>query len=429
MGVNACVGWMGLGKLAALAGLGLMPFWAQADLPKVRQAPVLAALPADASLQPRTIVLKKIVAHTTNAVIGEAQRGALCSDSEPVRFNAQTVNAFSRLLFGQYRQKIQSLGYPVLGQPNPNRSVFETEEAKREPDFELGLTLKSLEARLCSKSANETQGGVWMQVRWEVFSPKAQKVLLDVTTEGTYQNEQAEKLGVGELYGRAFGAAANNLLAQPAYFDLLHGKTPIPEPEKPKPIRIKAVPEPADSVAASYQQLLASTLTLLDGTRSGSGFLVSTDGYLLTNQHVVGEQKFMKVRFSNGTEQIAELVRSNRVRDVALLKLPTPVAGALHVKFRPPAPGEDAYVIGSPLGKTFAGTLTRGVISGSRQLNGVNYIQSDVRILPGSSGGPLFDAQSRVVGMAVRAVNSGLSGINLFIPIEEAFKALSVEVE
>ena len=429
MSASVCVRGLGPVRLLALACLGVMPPLVQADPQKVRPAPVLSALPADASLQPRTIALKKIVAHATNAVVGEVQRGPSCSDSEPVRFNVPTVNAFSRLLFGLYRQKIQSLGYPVPDQPNPNRSVFETEEPKREPDFELGLTLKNLEARLCSKSANETLGGVWMQVRWEVFSPKAQKVLLDVTTEGTYQNEQAEKLGVGEMYGRAFAAAANNLLAQPAYFDLLHGKTPIPEPEKPKPIRIKAVPEPTDSVAASYQQLVASTLTLLDGTRSGSGFLVSTDGYLLTNHHVVGEQKFMKVRFSNGAEQIAELVRSNRVRDVALLKLPTPVPGALHVKFRPPAPGEDAYVIGSPLGKTYAGTLTRGVISGSRQLNGVNYIQSDVRILPGSSGGPLFDANSRVVGMAVRAVNSGLSGINLFIPIEEAFKALGVEIE
>lgn len=417
----------GLGKWLLMACLGVMPALVQAQ--KVRQAPVLAALPAEARLQPQTIQLKKIVAHTTNAVVGEVQRGLLCGDSEPVRFNVQAVNAFSRLLFGQYRQKIQALGYPVVGQPSPNRSVFEAEEVKREPDFELGVTLKNIEVRLCSKSATETLGGVWMQVRWEIFSPKAQKVLLDVTTEGSYQNEQVEKLGVNEMYGRAFGAAANNLLAQQAYFDLLHGKTPIPEPEKLKPIRIKAVAEPADSMAANYQQLVSSTLTLIDGTRSGSGFLVSTDGYLLTNQHVVAEQKFMKVRFSNGSEQIAELVRSNRARDVALLKLAAPVPGALHVKFQPPVPGEDAYVIGSPLGKTYAGTLTRGVISGFRQLNGVNYIQSDVRILPGSSGGPLFDAKSRVVGMAVRAVNAGLSGINLFIPIEEAFKALSVEIE
>lgn len=428
MRVDVWVRGGGVGRLLLMACLGaaaVVPVGAEPLT--VRQAPVLSALPADASLQPRTIQLKKIVAHTTNAVVGELQRGALCAQGEPLRFSVPTVNAFSRSLFGPYRQKIESLGYPAVGQPN--RSVFDTQDSPREPDFELGVTLKNLEARLCSKSAQETQGGVWLQVRWEVFSPRAQKVLLDVTTEGSYQNGQAEKLAVHEMYGRAFAAAAHNLLAQPAYFDLLHGKTAIPEPDQPGPIRIKAVAAPTDTVAASYQRLLSSTLTLSDGARSGSGFLVSAEGYVLTNHHVVGEQKFMRVRFSNGSEQVAELVRSHRGRDVALLKLPQPAAGALPMKFQPPAPGEDAYVIGSPLGQTYAGTLTRGVISGFRQINGVNYIQSDVRILPGSSGGPLLDAQSRVVGMAVRAVNAGLAGINLFIPIEEAFKALNIEIE
>lgn len=429
MRLEAGIGSGLLVRLLFIVGLALASCAALAALPPVRQAPVLSAMPADVALQPRTIRLKKIVAHTTNAVIGEQQRGALCTEPEPIRFNVQTVNAFSRSLFGQYQKKIESLGYPAVNMPNPNRSVFEQQETPREPDFELGVTLKNLEARLCSQSAHETQGGVWMQVRWEVFSPRAKKVLLDVTTEGTYQNAQPERLGLVELYGRAFVAAAHNLLAQPAYYDLLHGKTPIPEAEAFKPLRIRGAAAPTDTVAASYPKLLASTLTLSDGTRSGSGFLVSAEGYLLTNQHVVGEQKFMKVRFSNGSEQVAELVRSDRARDVALLKLQQPVPAALHMKFQPPAPGEDAYVIGSPLGKTYAGTLTRGVISGFRQLNGVNYIQSDVRILPGSSGGPLLDAQSRVVGMAVRAVNAGLAGINLFIPIEEAFKVLNVEIE
>jgi S1-C subfamily serine protease len=85
--------------------------------------------------------------------------------------------------------------------------------------------------------------------------------------------------------------------------------------------------------------------------------------------------------------------------------------------------------MGSPLGKTFAGTLTRGVVSGVRQIGGKNFIQSDARILPGSSGGPLLDARSRVIGMAVSGVNAGAAGINLFIPIQEALQVLAIEIE
>lgn len=409
--------------------LALACVGASADPQPVRVAPALPPLSANASLQPKLAQLKKIVAHTNNAVVGELQRGPVCAESEPIRFTPAVVNTFSRALFGQFRQRSGALGYPVPGAPNPNRSVFAPEEPRREPDFELGVTIKAFEARLCSRHAGETQGGVWMQVRWEVYSPAAQKVLLDLTTEGSWQNSQPEKLTVPDLYVRAFGAAADNLLAQQAYFDLLHGKTAVPEPERPKPIHIRAAPEPRGTVQANYQRLVNATVTLMDGTRSGSGFLISDDGYLLTNHHVLGEQKFMKVRLSDGKEQVAELVRSNRARDVALMRLPAPVPGALHLTFRTPAPGEDAFVIGSPLGKTYAGTLTRGVISGVRQINGSSYIQSDVRILPGSSGGPLFDAGSRVVGLTVSGVNAGAAGINLFIPIEEALRVLAIEID
>ncbi len=410
----------------ALLGCGLA---ALAQMLPVRQAALSNPLRADASLSPRLIQLKKIVAHANNSVAGEMRRGPDCAEASPIRFSSQTVGSFSRSLFAQFRQSSSELGYPQPTATNPNRSVFESEPMRREPDFDLGLTIRSFEARLCSPSEGLVQGGVWMQVRWEVYSPKAQKVLLDLTTEGHWQSVQPERLSVSEPYTRAFAAAAGNLLGQQAYFDLLHGKTPIPEPDNFKPIRIPAVAEPAGSVQSNYSQLVNSTVTLSDGTRSGSGFLISGQGHLLTNQHVLGEQKFMKVRLGDGREQVAELVRSHRGRDVALMKLGTPAGAPLHLAERLPAPGEDAFVMGSPLGKTFAGTLTRGVVSGVRQIGGKNFIQSDARILPGSSGGPLLDARSRVIGMAVSGVNAGAAGINLFIPIQEALQVLAIEIE
>ncbi|MEY3380633.1 MAG: hypothetical protein RL468_1231 [Pseudomonadota bacterium] len=410
----------------ALLGWGLAA-WAQ--VPPVRLAPLPNPLRADASLSPRLIQMKKIVAHANNAVVGEMRRGADCAEATPIRFSSQTVAGFSRSLFVQFRNSSAELGYPVPTAPNPNRSVFETEPLRSEPDFDLGLTIRSLESRLCSPAEGLVQGGVWMQVRWEVYSPKAQKVLLDLTTEGHWQGEQPERMAPAAPYTRAFAAAAGNFLGAQAYFDLLHGKTPIPEPENFKPIRIPAVAEPAGSVQSNYAQLVNSTVTLTDGSRSGSGFLISGQGYLLTNQHVLGDQKFMKVRLGDGREQMAELVRSNRARDVALMKLSAPAGLPLHLAAKLPAPGEDAFVMGSPLGKTFAGTLTRGVVSGVRQIGGKNFIQSDARILPGSSGGPLLDARSRVIGMAVSGVNAGAAGINLFIPIQEALQVLAIEIE
>ncbi|MEN9538437.1 MAG: hypothetical protein RLZZ126_672 [Pseudomonadota bacterium] len=420
--------------LAKLCLVALLPLWAAG--PSVAQTPskvakkvaVQAPITADLAQQPKTIVVKRFMSTANEAAVGEITRGWFCNQPSPVRFTATLATTISRPWARLFRQKIESIGYPVIG--GANRSAFDTDDNRRDAEFELGLTLKNFELQACTKGTNETQGSAWLQVRWEVFSPKAQKVLLDVTTEGSYHNDQVEKIGLPELLDRAFTAAATNLLAQQAYFDLLHGKVDVPEPPKQAAIKIKLVEEPSATVESSFQQLVDSTLTLIDGNRSGSGFFVSSDGYLLTNQHVVGSQKFMKVRLSSGAEFVAELVRSNRTRDVALMKVPAAAAlPALHLKLKPPATGEDAFVIGSPLGKTFAGTLTKGVISGFRQLDGVNYVQSDVRILPGSSGGPLFDAKSRVVGMTVAGLGAGTAGINLFIPIEEALKALAIELE
>jgi len=419
--------YRGVGLLAvALIGWSAA---ALAQLRDTREAPQLAPIPADASLTPRLIVMKKIVAHTNNKVVGDMRSGEGCQSSTPIHFNTQILGSFSKSLFPQFRQRNLALGYPVPEQPNRNRSVFEAEPSRREPDFHLGLTIRAFEARLCSPAAGQMQGSVWMQVRWEVYSTRAEKVLLDQTTEGHWRSDWPEKMAASEPYARAFGAAFANLQSQQAYFDLLHGKTQIPEPEKFQLIQIPAVDEPGGTLQANYQQLVNSTVTLTDGKRSGSGFLISGQGYLLTNQHVLGEQKLMKVRLGDGSEQVAELVRSHRTRDVALMKLSSPAGKPLHLSKRLPSPGEDAFVLGSPLGKTFAGTLTRGVVSGVRQIKDLNYIQSDARILPGSSGGPLLDAQSRVIGMAVSGVNAGAAGINLFIPIQEALQVLAIEIQ
>jgi S1-C subfamily serine protease len=87
--------------------------------------------------------------------------------------------------------------------------------------------------------------------------------------------------------------------------------------------------------------------------------------------------------------------------------------------------GSDVFAIGSPLGQELAGTFTRGVLSGTRQNNGLDYLQSDVAINPGNSGGPLLDSSSTVVGMAVLKVMQA-SGLSFFIPMRDVANTLQL---
>ncbi len=160
----------------------------------------------------------------------------------------------------------------------------------------------------------------------------------------------------------------------------------------------------------------------------GSGFIVSNDGYVLTNAHVVGDSKAeVTVKLSDKREFKARVIGIDRRTDVAVVKiearnLPTVVIG------NPDAArvGEWVAAIGSPFG--FEHSVTAGIISAkARRLPDENYvpfIQTDVAINPGNSGGPLFDLNGRVIGInsQIYSRSGGFMGISFAIPIDVAMK-------
>ena len=160
----------------------------------------------------------------------------------------------------------------------------------------------------------------------------------------------------------------------------------------------------------------------------GSGFIISHDGYVLTNAHVVGDSKAeVTVKLSDKREFKAKVIGIDRRTDVALVKidaknLPTVVIG------NPDSArvGEWVAAIGSPFGLEHS--VTAGIISAkARRLPDENYvpfIQTDVAINPGNSGGPLLDLNGRVIGInsQIYSRSGGFMGISFAIPIDVAIK-------
>ncbi len=157
----------------------------------------------------------------------------------------------------------------------------------------------------------------------------------------------------------------------------------------------------------------------------GSGFIISEDGYVLTNHHVVKNADEIVVKLKDRRELEAKLIGSDESTDVALLKvdaedLPVVEIGSpekLQV-------GEWVLAIGSPFG--FEQSVTAGIVSAKgRSLPGGNYvpfIQTDVAINPGNSGGPLFNMEGEVVGMnsQIYSRSGGYMGLSFAIPIDVA---------
>jgi serine protease Do len=157
----------------------------------------------------------------------------------------------------------------------------------------------------------------------------------------------------------------------------------------------------------------------------GYGFIISEDGYVLTNNHVVADADEIMVRLPDRSEMQAKLIGADPRSDVALLKiegdgLPTVKIG----KSEELKSGEWVVAIGSPFG--FDHTVTAGVVSATgRSLPNESYvpfIQTDVAINPGNSGGPLFNLKGEVVGInsQIFTRSGGFMGLSFAIPIDVA---------
>ena len=157
----------------------------------------------------------------------------------------------------------------------------------------------------------------------------------------------------------------------------------------------------------------------------GSGFIISDDGYILTNHHVIAEADEVIVRMSNRKEFVARVVGSDEASDVAVLKVEGEDLPVLSFgdsdKLKV---GEWVLAIGSPFG--FDHSVTAGIVSAKgRSLPSDNYvpfIQTDVAINPGNSGGPLFNLDGEVIGInsQIYSRTGGFMGLSFAIPIEMA---------
>ena len=157
----------------------------------------------------------------------------------------------------------------------------------------------------------------------------------------------------------------------------------------------------------------------------GSGFIISPDGYILTNAHVIEGADEIDVRFTDKREFQAKVVGADRRTDVALIKVEA--RGLPVVKFGDSSllkVGEWVVAIGSPFG--FDNTVTAGIVSAKgRSLpeeSFVPFIQTDVAINPGNSGGPLFNMRGEVVGInsQIYSRTGGFMGLSFAIPIDVA---------
>lgn len=194
------------------------------------------------------------------------------------------------------------------------------------------------------------------------------------------------------------------------------------------PSAVMSVTDADAAFPKTIQQCLASVVTVRSGNGFGSGFFISSEGHLLTNNHVVEAQdSTVTLVLSNGFTMKAAVLRRDKDADVALLKLDGAVVVPLRCDTSPRETGAEVYAIGTPENMALSQTLTKGIISGAREVDGRSFLQTDVGINRGNSGGPLVDTGGSVIGIiTAKLIGPGTEAIGFATPIGEAFRALNI---
>lgn len=358
-----------------------------------------------------------------------------------------------------FRDTMQAEGYDVSGRID---LMFDEEldDDMLRSEYRIGAEIMALDSDLCAGSSFKgfwyeprpgLRGEIYMKVRWHVYDALHRSTVMKTESEGYAKREVPNPEGATLLTRDAFAMAAHNLGADPAFRDLIvHGLKPAKDdaPIKPRPRRYDA----SDAFMPGDNKILSATpfprqaeqarrvaVMVQGGVGHGSGFFISSRGDILTNAHVVGDAQNVRIVLSGRDKaMVGEVVKRDKMRDVAWIRPIDPLPGAitvLPVRAEWPGVGERVYAIGAPLQARMQDSVTSGIVSalrknfpmmGTRQ----DFIQSDVTIQPGNSGGPLLDANGNIIGFAVAGLMDSAessTGLNYFIPIASALKTLGID--
>jgi len=350
--------------------------------------------------------------------------------------------------YGTFFAAMEEMGYTVVSDPH---DLFLSVEDLDSAVYRIGAVLTDIDLDLCMEGdwwnghhTGRAKGAGSVRVDWQIYSMRDEQRVLRLRTRGRTALSEMTNDGIGQLVLGSFREAVRELGEAESFLKavslergtrkaaLSGGATTRRLRWEPMALPNKRLYE--EPFVEHSQELLQAAVSIRVGGGHGSGFFVTEDGYLLTNQHVVRNAKKVNVRLHDGLELEGEVLRRDKVRDVALVKVPVSRAKSLPIRHRRLAVGEGVYAIGTPQDLGLSGTVSRGVVSAHRinPRSDLPEIQADVDTHGGNSGGPLVDAFGNAVGITVTGLTVGeekySTGLNFFIPIRSALEHLGIDL-
>jgi serine protease Do len=334
-----------------------------------------------------------------------------------------------------FHEVLTERGFNIAGDPKDMFGRFDTVVAA---DYQIGARIHEIKGNIChvhhwwdGRPMRQYSGEMRVAVEWTVFSEVLQRRILKLETEGYTKQVEPKAAGINLLLQNAFGEAAKNLTASQKFVDValrqfVPGET-LAVDDRFGTLKIPARRLSKTPIKRQIDRILSAVVTIRAGAAWGSGFAIAENGLIMTNAHVVGDAKKVRVVLNNGLETAGEVLRRHGRRDVALVKVPIRVPTPLPINPAEPAALDKVYVVGTLRLPILRSTMTAGVVSAIRRnfYQGMDIIQADAATTGGNSGGPLLDEKGNVIGLSVAGYNQA-QNLNLFIPIQSGLEILKV---
>lgn len=401
----------------------------------VKPIPELAKVSPPASLAGRSPAMVSFTSLfidiPAGTALGQSTWGyaGSCSDAEPI----VARRGASELKLGIYQEVFNevmaSAGVPV----QQVQARFEGEEI-RKAELQIAATIKDMALNICYpkkfQDSSLAVGESYLQIAWDVFSPVEKRIVHSTVTSGRTDGKLETRLAEVGILKEAFRNAALKLMDDAVFVSALIDKPPVTTAVATATRRSLAQRTVFDgSVNDNLESIRGGVVTIFANSGQGSGFAIGDGDLIVTAAHVTSGSRIVKVVGAAKQAHYGEVVAADAVRDVALIKLEGARFRPLPLASEPPKQGVEIYVIGSPLHEDFSFTVTKGIVSGVRTIEKLDYIQGDVTVLPGHSGGPLLDAHGNVIGVAVNgvAIHGAPVGMNFFVPVRDVFRSLALQ--
>jgi len=371
------------------------------------------------------IAFYKVLLHIPEGgVIGHFYRGVFRVPVATFTWNSGT-RAGSADFKQAATEELQDSGFDVLGADDTLFSENNSAKAR----YQLGATIKDVSVNVYDPPAGGFSEAT-VFVEWQLQDSITRKIILTNITSG-YVTRPGTAGGIMPL---AFRNALGRLIATSNFAELVARDKPGDNPAPPRTDLLTIVNPAGTNVLAlpaDMEKVLQGVVVLKAGRTLSSGFLVSSDGYILTAAHAVSGLKTLLVTLRSGLQLEATVVRTDELQDLALLKVAGHGHPCLTLKLDGPAPvGNELYAVGAPASEELSFSVTKGIVSGYRvrEQDQARFIQTDASLNPGNSGGPLLDQAGRVIGIADWKVDlPGFEGLSFGVPMEVVGQRLGIK--